>query len=740
MTRIFAPIATFGVYVAISDNVLDVSRVFTSLSLFSLLSDPLLTLVMALMSFVGSIGSFTRIQEFLDKEDHSDQRGNSPRIPSLEDLGEAKFLSKSKDLDVSSSTSDSVESLKTGEKASPSAHAAMIQSGTFAWDSTKDPILKDITFTIPRGSFTMLIGPSGCGKSTLLKALLGEIPCASGKVELASGGVAFCDQTPWHMNGTIKDSIVAMSEYDPRWYATVIQACALEEDLGQFPRGDRSVIGSKGIALSGGQSQRIALARAVYARRKIIMLDDALSGLDATTENHIFHSLFGHMGLLREIGTSVIVASSAVKRLAYTDHIIVLEQSGRIIEQGSFSALNKTGGYVSSFGLGAADWDYKPKRFSESPSYSTIDSLEKEKEALEPLENERRDTGGDFTIYTYYINAIGWLPAIVFMVAMAGFVFCISFPSIWLKWWARSDMTEPKQHIGHYLGIYVMLGCVAMLALIVGCWQMIITMVPRSGENFHRRLLSTVLSAPMLFFSTTDSGNILNRFSQDLQLIDMELPIAAINTVATFFLCLAQMALIGVGSKYAAISFPIVLGILFLIQKMYLRTSRQIRFLDLEAKAPLYSHFTDCLQGLVTLRAFGWQHGMEKKNIELLDHSQRPFYYMFAIQRWLTLSLDLVVAGIAILLIVLVVVLRGTGLGAGSIGVALLNVIQFSQSIKLLVTFWTNLETHIGSILRVKDFTQNVESEDLPGEDGDVPPNWPSKGAVAFHSVSAAYR
>ncbi|KAJ5279863.1 hypothetical protein N7478_005235 [Penicillium angulare] len=738
LTRIFAPIFTFGVYEGISSNSLTVTRVYTSLALFSLLSDPLLTLVMALMSFAGSVGSFARIQEFLEKEDHNDHRRQSPFLPSLEDLGESKFLSKSGDMDLSSSNSASVESFKRGSTSS-TMNSGMIQNGTFNWDAEKGPVLKDINFSIPRGSFSMIIGPSGCGKSSLLKALLGEMPCTDGKIELSSGSVAFCDQTPWHMNGTIKDSIVAMSDYDPRWYATVIQACALEEDLGQFPRGDRSVIGSKGVALSGGQSQRIALARAVYARRKIIILDDALSGLDATTENRIFHSLFGHMGLLRETGTSIIVASSSVKRLPYTDHIVVLDTEGRIMEQGSFSALNKTGGYVSSFGLTAADWDYKPKRFSESPSYSTIDSIEKEKEFLEP-EPLNRATGSDLGIYTYYINAIGWFPALVFVVAMAGFVFCISFPTIWVQWWAESDTIHPRERVGYYLGIYVMLGCVAMISLIVGCWQMIITMVPKSGEFFHRRLLTTVLSAPMLFFSTTDSGSILNRFSQDLQLIDMELPIAAINTIATVFLCMAQMALIGVGSKYAAISFPLVLGVLFLIQKLYLRTSRQLRYMDLEAKAPLFTHFTDSLQGLVTLRAFGWQHGMEKKNIQLLDTSQRPFYYMFAIQRWLTLSLDLVVAGIAILLIVLVVVLRGTSLNAGSVGVALLNVIQFSQTIKLVVTFWTNLETHIGSIQRIKDFTQTVESEDKPGEDGEIPPNWPSKGAVSFHSVSAAYR
>ncbi|KAJ5799427.1 uncharacterized protein N7518_001495 [Penicillium psychrosexuale] len=737
LTRIFAPVFTFGVYVGTSSQPLSVSRAFTSLSLFSLLADPLLTLVMALMSFAGAVGSFQRIQQFLDKEDHVDRRNNSQTL-FLDDITEKRVLSKAKDLELSSINSDSLESLKRSS-APPSGNAVVVQSGSFGWEADKDPILKDITITIPQGSFTVLIGQSGCGKSTLLKAFLGEIPCSEGKVALAFPSVAYCDQTPWHMNGTIKESIVAMSDYDPQWYASVIRACALEEDLSQFPRGDSAVIGSKGIALSGGQSQRIALARAVYARRKIMILDDALSGLDATTENHIFHNLFGSGGLLKELGTTVIVASSSVKRLPYADHIIVLEEGGRICEQGSFAALNKTGGYVSSFGLGLPDWEYKAKRFSDTPSYDSMDSIQKEKEALIE-EPEHHDRGGDLGIYTYYIDAIGWLPATVFMVAMAGFVFCISFPSIWVKWWAQSDTAHHKQEIGHYVGIYVMLGCIAMISLLVGCWQMIITMVPKSGESFHRKLLTTVLAAPMLFFSSTDSGSILNRFSQDLQLIDMELPIAAINTVATFFLCLAQMALIGVSSKYAAISFPIVLGILFFIQKLYLRTSRQLRYLDIEAKAPLYSHFTDCLQGLVTLRAFGWEHDMEKKNIALLDHSQKPFYFMFAIQRWLTLSLDMVVAGIAVLLIVLVVALRGSTLSAGYVGVALLNVIQFSQSIKLLVTFWTNLETHIGSIQRIKDFTSTVESEDRPGEDQDVPPNWPSKGAVAFHSVSAAYR
>lgn len=199
------------------------------------------------------------------------------------------------------------------------------------------------------------------------------------------------------------------------------------------------------------------------------------------------------------------------------------------------------------------------------------------------------------------------------------------------------------------------------------------------------------------------------------------------------------MALIGYGSIYAAVSFPVVLVALYLIQKFYLRTSRQLRLIDIETKAPLYSLFEETLSRLATIRAFGWREALEDRNREFLDRSQRPFYLLFAVQRWLTLVLDLVVAAIAVLLMGLVVALRGT-MAAGGVGLALLNVIQFSQTIKLLVTFWTTLETHIGSIARIKTFTKTAIPEDQPEEKHIPPSDWPSAGAIEFDSLSAAYR
>ena len=434
----------------------------------------------------------------------------------------------------------------------------------------------------------------------------------------------------------------------------------------------------------------------------------------------------------------ILLTFAIAQRLPYADHIIALSSDGKISEQGSFKSVSGSGGYTSSFNLPLPDWDYYPTYAAseiERPAERGLDTAPANKE--ESDDSLRRT--GDSAIYLYYIRSVGWIPTILFVVAISGFIFCTSFPTIWVKWWAAANAKDPNGKLEFYLGIYAVLGFGAIVCLITSCWELIINMVPKSGERFHWALLKTVLGAPMSFFSVTDTGVTVNRFSQDLMLIDMELPVAALNTFATFVLVIAQMVLIGVASIYTAISFPIVLVALFFIQKCYLRTSRQLRLLDLESKSPLYSQFMEILSGLATVRAFGWQSALVDKARQLLNESQKPFYLLFAVQRWLTLVLDLMVAAIAVLLCVLVVKFRGR-LDPGFVGVALLNVIMFSQSIKLLLTFWTNLETHIGSIARIKDFTETTTSEHLANETNIPDPSWPPKGAIEFRSLSAFYK
>lgn len=743
ISPIVSPILAFAVFSILaqndSDGGLDTATVFTSLSLFTLLTEPLGSLIMALSSLMGGLGSFKRIQEFMSMKRKAEMR----RFPSPD----GSNIGLVSDIDSGSEKGSEVSQksrslLEFKEPNSLGNQAIVIENGFFGWDKT-DPaagILHAINMIVPRGKITMVVGPVGCGKSTLIKAVLGELPVMGGTLQVSSLRIALCDQTAWHVNGTVQESIIGVSDFDQRWYSSVVRSCALDEDLRQLPQGDQTQIGSKGIALSGGQSQRIALARAVYAQKDIIVLDDCLSGLDGQTENRIWHSLFGHDGLLKRCRTTVLIASSSAKRLPYSDHVVVLDSEGTIVEQGNFERLNLSGGYVSGFDLPPPDWDYSPeKHVYEAPPKYTERQVSSTKVSEDDIQAEANRRTGDVAIYLYYIRSVGWIPTLIFMVSIVIFIFGISFPSIWVKMWAEYNEDHPNQRLGYYLGIYAMLGGLSLFFLIVSCWQLIITMVPRSGVIFHQKLLDTVLGSPMSFFSTTDTGVTLNRFSQDLMLIDMELPVAALNTFATFVLCIGQMALIAVAAPYAAISFPVVGVTVYFIQMFYLRTSRQLRFLDLEAKSPLYSQFSEILDGLPTIRAFGWQSFVEQKAKALLDRSQRPFYLLFAVQRWLTFVLDLVVAGVATILIILVVALRGK-LSAGYVGVALLNVVLFSQSIKLLISFWTQLETHIGSVARIKNFTTDAVAEADEREDSIPPPNWPSAGKIEFQNVEACHK
>ncbi|CAN9446968.1 unnamed protein product [Alternaria alternata] len=766
ISPIVSPILAFAVFSIIAQNsdgrsTLDTATVFTSLSLFTLLTEPLGSLIMALSSLMGGVGSFKRIQDFLTLAPRDEHR----KFPSIYGGSTACLSVAGTESDKGSETSQKSRcSIEVKEYSALGSQAIVIENGYFGWDPVRQPsgTLQDIDMIVPRGKITMVVGPVGCGKSTLLKAVLGELPVMGGSLQVSSLRIALCDQTAWHVNGTVQESILGAAVFDQRWYSSVVRSCALDEDLRQLPQGDQTQIGSKGIALSGGQSQRIvrhpnmhpsfyywtlltttppqALARAVYAQKDIIILDDCLSGLDGQTENRIWHSLFGHEGLLKRCRTTVLVASSSAKRVPYSDHIVALDKDGRISEQGPFEKLNKSGGYVSGFDLALPDWDYRAEKhiYEEPPRYT--ERLASDNQLTEDdVQAEANRRTGDTAIYLYYIGTVGWIPTIIFIFSIIIFIFGISFPTVWVKMWAEYNEENPNERLGYWLGIYAMLGGLALVFLMVSCWQLIITMVPRSGVTFHKKLLDTVLGSPMSFFSTTDTGVTLNRFSQDLMLIDMELPVAALNTFATFVLVIGQMILIAVAAPYAAISFPVVIVAVFFVQKFYLRTSRQLRFLDLEAKSPLYTQFNEILEGLATIRAFGWQSFVEEKAKALLDRSQRPFYLLFAAQRWLTLVLDLVVAAVATILIVLVVTLKGR-LSAGYVGVALLNVVLFSQSIKLLISFWTQLETHIGSVARIKNFTADAVAEDSEGEDHIPPASWPSAGKIEFRGIEACHR
>ena len=177
----------------------------------------------------------------------------------------------------------------------------------------------------------------------------------------------------------------------------------------------------------------------------------------------------------------------------------------------------------------------------------------------------------------------------------------------------------------------------------------------------------------------------------------------------------------------------------FIIQKFYLRTSLQLRILDIESKSLLFTQFLELLNGLTTIRAFGWERQHLSRAQAALETSQKPFYLLYCIQRWLNLVLNLIVGAIAVLLATVAVEFQGES-DAGLIGLALTSLVGFTQILKQLVTNWTLLETSAGAVSRIRTFTSAVESENLPNESQEPPEDWPRDGSIEFRGVTASHR
>lgn len=197
-----------------------------------------------------------------------------------------------------------------------------------------------------------------------------------------------------------------------------------------------------------------------------------------------------------------------------------------------------------------------------------------------------------------------------------------------------------------------------------------------------------------------------------------------------------QLLIICVLGKYLAA----LVVVLFLLQRYYLRTSRQVRLLDIEAKAPLFKHFIETCSGVTTIRALGWLPAFHERLRKILDLSQAPFYMLFCVQQWLVLVLDLTVGALAVV-IIMIAMLSSSSISAGSLGISLTLILRFNTLLSQTIQAWTKLETSIGAVARVQTYVRDTPSEDTGGmgNEGVPEPDWPSQGAVNFENIVAYY-
>ncbi|KAH8702423.1 multidrug resistance-associated protein [Talaromyces proteolyticus] len=737
---IVGQLSTFAGYAIVAmvqgSGGLSVSQAITSLSLINLLITPLCSLLLAIPDTFASIGCLHRIQDFLSQPNRLEMR----QFPQLAPMPSTSFPDLS---GIELSPIPQPASRPLPEKQTDV--VLSLENVRFGWKASP-PDRTYITFTLqssPTGTLITIVGPVGSGKSTFLKGLAGETPVLQGKLFIKYPDLAFCEQIPWLANGTIRDNIIGespSSALDAKWYSTVVKACGLDLDLMRMPAGDETLVGSKGAKLSGGQKQRIAIARAVYSRKNIACFDDVLSGLDNVTARLVFNNVFGPTGLLRRLGCTVFLATHSTHYLSQADFIIVLGDNGQVLEQGSYPQLRShTGGYIQRLGIQAKQideaegMDDNDNGRSESPKITTGP-------LSTPSPPDGRRQTSDLSVYKYYFSALGWLRVsvlLLFLVVDAGIN---GLRYIWVELWSSSSNGASNSRLGYWLGLYGVLSVIEASALALAVFWTWVIIVPAASKNLHSIVLRACMSAPLFFLGNVETGDLVTRFSQDMRLVDMILPRGFISTGFQLFGALSQGAIAIASLPYLAAAVPVLIGVLVLIQRFYLRTSRQLRLLEIELKSPLYTHFIESLAGVTTIRAFSWTHASTTRMLSMLNTAQKPFYLLLCIQRWLELVLNLIVAALAVLLVGAAVALR-SHVDPGLLGIALVMMMDLGQVLSDLIQYWTLLETSLGAIARIKDFAEDTPSEDRNMNIQTHEPlmGWPSRGEIAFVRTSIAY-
>jgi len=744
---------------------LDPAPVFSSLALFNAMRIPLNLLPMIIGQVVDANASLGRIQEFLDAEEIEDVATwdyNSTsaisirdanftweRIPTQNtDLAAGQGLKSSKEIkqEMKQAKKDAKEETRRSKMAEKDKSSVVLQTlaappsdttGSPSSEEEDKPFqIRNVDLDVGRKELIAVIGTVGSGKSSLLGALAGDMRRTTGSVTFGASR-AFCPQYAWIQNATVKQNIIFGKEFNEKWYNQVVNACALRPDLEMLPSGDLTEIGERGITVSGGQKQRLNIARAIYFNADIVLMDDPLSAVDAHVGRHIMDNAI--CGLLKD--KCRILATHQLHVLHRVDRIVWMKE-GTIHKVSTFKDL--------------MEHDLEFQKLMESTAVEeqiegaeqvNEDEVEEEKKNVQKRKGGKKPAGAlmqveeravksvGWDIYSAYIRASGTIwnaPLIALTLVTSQGANIVT--SLWLSFW-----TSERFHLGQaeYIGVYAALG--ALQACLLFTFTVLLTILgTKASKVMLQRAMKRALRAPMSFFDTTPLGRITNRFSKDVDTMDNNLT----DSMRMFFITMAMI--ISVFCLIIAYYYYFVVALaplttLFLLAASYYRASaREIKRHEAVLRSVVFARFGEAVTGISTIRAYGVQEQFAKSVSSAVDDMDGAYFLTFANQRWLSTRLD-AIGNTLVFTVGMLVVTSRFNIDPSIAGLVLSYILTIVQMIQFTVRQLAEVENNMNSAERIHYYGTKLE-EEAPLHLGDVRTTWPEKGEINFENVQMRYR
>ncbi|ORZ00019.1 P-loop containing nucleoside triphosphate hydrolase protein [Lobosporangium transversale] len=744
-STMFMSLLSFSIYAAVggpgaTPGKITPQVIFVSLALFGLLSKPISWMDHLLSDTTSILVSTDRIQHFLLSEE----------------------------LENNSCNNQSSSQHQIPGRDEPHLAAISVSNGVFSWsEPTQAPIvptLRDINFALEVGSLTAVVGRVGQGKSSLISALIGDMYQDQGTCVHMNGSVAYVSQEAWVMNSSIQDNILFGQPLNQARYDRVLSACSLLQDLEVFPAGDQTEVGERGISLSGGQKQRLSLARAAYQDADIYLLDDALSAVDAHVDHHLWNTLLGPNGLLRD--KTRLIVTHGLHHLSDMDQIIIMN-NGTISDMNGFNELLASrGGFYQLY----TEFSSKSKKQTQSNSARKDESqLEQDISDADGNGVTSINTSGDVNTTTITATGqdkaaepntadekmveggVGWDMFMVYAKAASYHnIFMVIFlyilvevaqvsTSYWLRFWPDS-VDQGKYTVVYFLigyGAFTMAYVLFNMALF---YVANIHAAIRAAQHLHDRLLNNLLRQPMSFFDITPIGRIINRFSTDVDAVDESIIWNFIDVVYCLVAIGGTLIVISISTpQFLVVMPPLTLAYLY-IQQYYISSSQALkRFMSI-SKSPLYQHFSESLAGVSTIRAMGATARFIQMNEQRADISAETALAFGISGRWLKIRLE-VLGALIVFTVAFLAVLARSQLGASVAGLSLTYAMSVTLDISYLVRAWSEMSNQLISVERIEEYAElREEAPEETDFDRNLPQNWPSKGHIVFSHYSAKYR
>ncbi|KAM5348364.1 hypothetical protein ACJ41O_008188 [Fusarium nematophilum] len=611
--------------------------------------------------------------------------------------------------------------------------------------------LSDISLNFAQGGLNVVSGPSGSGKTTLLLSILGETYLEGGSVTRPED-VAFASQSAWLQNDTIQANILFGSPLEKVRYDRVIEACCLWEDFKELPARDLTTVGENGTSLSGGQKARVALARALYSKAPLLLLDDVFAALDAKTAAGVWKYSFCS-DLLS--GRTTVLVTNLPWIAEQADFSASLEKGQVRSAEAQIGAVRKPIAIAQVLGGDAEDDAHAVEIEAEiQPNGDALNDANRVGEEKGPrdLVNQEMKASGKVGRMTFlqYMSYFGHPLFVIMCLGLLLATNIFTFAStLWLSVWVEAYDQKAHIDIAYYMGIFA-----ALTLLEIGAYCMAIIMFEwgawRAARRLHNDFIRAIMRVSLSWFKHIPIGRITNRFSSDMASID-----GAISSMLRLMLDTALLMLFRIGAVSSIMPVFIVPALctcLFgvLIGEMYTRTAVVVKRLTSSAQSPVFSQFADTLAGLPVIRA---RAGMSSAFREQLAARLRTWTAAseasFNANRWVAVRVDFVTTLVGLSAGIIAVSQAGV-VAAGLVGFSLTNATGLSQTILLLVRAMNDLEVEMQSFHRVKEYVK-LEPEEKDDktypEEGEytddpshvIPHDWPRSGEIEFRNVTIRY-